>query len=145
MVTVVCQSVGVDLVVGLSSLCYTSEASFPAPGDAFKVPGPRQPKGGELLKAYELMLILRPNLEDEAREATLEKVRGIITAAGGSVDSEESWGKRRLAHEINHTEEGDYVVTLFHSDTATVAELDRVLHITDQVLRFMTVRRDDIA
>lgn len=96
------------------------------------------------MKAYELMLILRPNLEDEAREAVLEKVRGIITAAGGTVDSEEVWGKRRLAHEIDHTEEGDYQVTLLHADTATVAELDRVLHITDQVLRFMIVRRDDM-
>jgi len=140
----VCQSVGVDLVVGLSGLCYTSEASFPAPGYAFTVPGPHQPKGGELLKAYELMLILRPNLEDEARDAALEKTRGLITVDGGSVDSEESWGKRRLAHEINHTEEGDYHVIQFHATTAAVAELDRVLHITDQVLRFMIVRRDDL-
>lgn len=97
------------------------------------------------MKAYELMLILRPNLEDEARDAALEKVRGIITAAGGSIDNEESWGKRRLAHVINHVEEGDYQVILFHADAATVAELDRVLHITDQILRFMIVRRDDIA
>lgn len=96
------------------------------------------------MKAYELMLILRPNLEDEARDATLEKVRGLITADGGSVDSEESWGKRRLAHVIDHTEEGDYQVVQFHANTATVAELDRVLHITDQVLRFMIVRRDDL-
>jgi len=97
------------------------------------------------VKAYELMLIMRPNLEDEAREAVLEKVRTIITAEGGTVDSEESWGKRRLAHEIAHNEEGDYQVDLFHADPATVAELDRVLHITDQVLRFMIVRRDDLA
>lgn len=96
------------------------------------------------MKAYELMLILRPNLDDEAREAVLTKVRDIITTAGGTVDSEEVWGKRRLAHEIDHTEEGDYQVILFHSDTAAVAELDRVLHITDQVLRFMNVRRDDL-
>lgn len=97
------------------------------------------------MKAYELMLILRPNLDDEAREAVLTKVRDIITTAGGTIDSEEVWGKRRLAHEIDHTEEGDYQVILFHADTATVAELDRVLHITDQVLRFMNVRRDDLA
>lgn len=96
------------------------------------------------MKAYELMLIMRPNLDDEAREAVLEKVRGILTAEGGTVDSEEVWGKRRLAHEIAHQEEGDYQVTLFHSSTATVAELDRVLRITDQVLRFMIVRRDDL-
>jgi small subunit ribosomal protein S6 len=91
------------------------------------------------------MLIMRPNLEDEAREGVLTKVRGIVTAEGGTVDSEEVWGKRRLAHEIAHTEEGDYQVILFHAGTATVAELDRVLHITDQVLRFMIVRRDDLA
>ena len=97
------------------------------------------------MKAYELMLILRPNLDDEAREAVLTKVRDIITTAGGTIDSEEVWGKRRLAHEIDHTEEGDYQVVQFHANTATVAELDRVLHITDQVLRFMIVRRDDLA
>lgn len=96
------------------------------------------------MKAYELMLILRPNLDDEAREATLEKVRGILSAEGGTVDSEEAWGKRRLAHEIAHEEEGDYQVILFHAGTATVAELDRVLRITDQVIRFMIVRRDDL-
>lgn len=97
------------------------------------------------MKAYELMLIIRPNLDDEAREGVLEKVRTILTADGGTIDSEEVWGKRRLAHEIDHTEEGDYQVVLFHADAATVAELDRVLNITDQVLRFMVVRRDDLA
>ncbi len=97
------------------------------------------------MKAYELMCILRPTLEDEAREAVLEKIRGIVTTGGGAIDSEEAWGKRRLAHEIAHTEEGDYHVITFHADTATVAELDRVLHITDQVLRFMIVRRDDLS
>jgi small subunit ribosomal protein S6 len=91
------------------------------------------------------MLIMRPNLDDEAREAVLEKIRGILTTEGGTVDSEEAWGKRRLAYEIDHTEEGDYQVVLFHANTATVAELDRVLNITDQVLRFMVVRRDDLA
>lgn len=96
------------------------------------------------MKAYELMLIMRPNLEDEAREGVLQKVRDVITAEGGTVDSEDAWGKRRLAYEIAHNEEGDYHVILFHAGTATVAELDRVLHITDQVLRFMIVRRDDL-
>ncbi|HAL29622.1 MAG TPA: 30S ribosomal protein S6 [Coriobacteriia bacterium] len=97
------------------------------------------------MKAYELMLIMRPTLDDEAREGVLEKIRAILTADGGTIDSEEVWGKRRLAHEIDHTEEGDYQVVLFHAEAATVAELDRVLNITDQVLRFMVVRRDDLA
>ena len=97
------------------------------------------------MKAYELMLIMRPTLDDEAREGVLEKIRAILTADGGTIDSEEVWGKRRLAHEIDHTEEGDYQVVLFHAEAATVAELDRVLNITDQALRFMIVRRDDLA
>lgn len=90
------------------------------------------------------MLIVRPNLEDEARATVLDRVRNVITADGGVIDSEDSWGKRRLAYEIDHTEEGEYYVTRFHASTAAVAELDRVLHITDQVLRFMIVRRDDL-
>lgn len=97
------------------------------------------------MKAYEVMIIMRPNLDDEAREAVLDKIRGILTAEGGTVDSEEVWGKRRLAYEIDNTEEGDYQVVLFHAGTAVVAELDRVLRITGQVLRFMIVRRDDLA
>ncbi|MDO9557700.1 MAG: 30S ribosomal protein S6 [Coriobacteriia bacterium] len=95
------------------------------------------------MKAYELMLIINPTLGDEAREAVLEKTRGVIIA-DGIVDSEDAWGKRRLAFEIDGQTDGDYHVMQFHSTTAVVAELDRVLHITDQVVRFMIVRRDDI-
>ena len=95
------------------------------------------------MKAYELMLILRPNLEDEARDAVLEKIRGLITAEGGTVDSEDSWGKRRLAFEIDKLTEGDYALIDFHTAPAAIAELDRVLHITDPVVRYMLVNRED--
>lgn len=95
------------------------------------------------MKAYELMLIIDPTLDDEAREAALEKTRGVITA-DGTVDSEDAWGKRRLAFEIDSHTDGDYHVMQFHATPAVVAELDRVLRITDQIVRFMIVRRDDI-
>jgi small subunit ribosomal protein S6 len=91
------------------------------------------------------MLIIQPNLDDEAREAVLEKARALITVDGGSVESEDAWGKRKLAFEIDRTEDGDYHVILFSATTAAIAELDRVLHITDQVMRYMIVRRDDLA
>jgi small subunit ribosomal protein S6 len=96
------------------------------------------------MKAYELMLVLDPNLDEEAHAAQLEKVSGIITADGGVVDSTEAWGRRRLAYEIDNMADGDYTVVEFHATTAAVAELDRVLHITDPVVRFMIVRRDDL-
>jgi small subunit ribosomal protein S6 len=96
------------------------------------------------MKAYELMLMLDPSLDEEARAAQIEKATGIITVDGGVVDSTEAWGRRRLAYEINNLTDGDYTVVQFHAPTANVAELDRVLRITDPVVRFMIVRRDDL-
>ena len=95
------------------------------------------------MKAYELMLMLTPNLDDEAREAALEKVQSLISSNDGSVDNVDSWGKRKLAFEIDDLAEGDYVVVDLHADPASIAEIDRVLRITDSVVRFMLVRRDD--
>jgi len=91
------------------------------------------------------MLIMNPSLDDEAREAVLAKARGVITADGGVVDSEDAWGKRHLAFEIGGFTDGDYHVLMFHATTAAIAELDRVLHITDPVIRFMILRRDDLS
>jgi small subunit ribosomal protein S6 len=90
------------------------------------------------------MLVMNPSLDDEARESVLEKTRGVITADGGVVDSEDAWGKRRLAFEIDKQTDGDYLVVMFHATTTAIAELDRVLHITDPVIRFMILRRDDL-
>jgi len=95
------------------------------------------------MKAYELMFILDSTLDDEAREAALVKIRGVITA-DGTVESEDAWGKRRFAYEIDDRTEGDYYVLEFHATPAVVAELDRVLRIADTIVRFMIVRRDDI-
>lgn len=95
------------------------------------------------MKAYELMLMLSPSLDDEARGAALEKVSSVITSDGGVVDNVEEWGKRKLAFEIGKVAEGDYVVVDFHTTPASIAELDRVLRITDAVVRFMVVTRED--
>jgi len=95
------------------------------------------------MKAYELMLMLDTSLDEDARAAVLAKVNEVITAPGGVVDNVEEWGKRRLAFEIGKVTDGDYVVVDFHTAPADIAEVDRVLHITDAVMRFMVVRRDD--
>ena len=95
------------------------------------------------MKAYELLLMLDPSLEEEARAAVLDKIQGVITADGGVVDTVDGWGKRKLAFEIDKVTEGDYVLVDFHTTPAAIAELDRVLRITDPVVRFMLVRRED--
>jgi small subunit ribosomal protein S6 len=97
------------------------------------------------MKAYELMLMIDPSLDEEAQAALLERVSGVIKSDGGVVDSTEAWGRRRLAFEINNLTDADYTVVQFHAPAANVAELDRVLHITDTVVRFMIVRRDDLS
>ncbi|HET6350961.1 MAG TPA: 30S ribosomal protein S6 [Coriobacteriia bacterium] len=95
------------------------------------------------MKAYELLLLLDPSLDEETRAALLEKFQGVITADGGVVDNVDSWGKRKLAFEIGKLTEGDYALIDFHALPAAIAELDRVLHITDPVVRYMLVNRED--
>jgi small subunit ribosomal protein S6 len=87
--------------------------------------------------------MLKPSLDEESRAALLEKVQGLITADGGVVDNLDSWGKRKLAYEIEKLNEGDYALIDFHTAPGAIAELDRVLHITDAVLRYMLLHRED--
>ena len=66
-----------------------------------------------------------------------------FTIQGHTVDSVEDWGKRKLAYEIDHLTEGDYTLINFHADPSQIAELDRVLRISDAVKRHMIVARTD--
>jgi small subunit ribosomal protein S6 len=95
------------------------------------------------VKAYELLLLLDPSLDEDSRAALLDKVQGVITADGGVVDAVDSWGKRKLAFEIGKMTEGDYALIDFHAMPAAIAELDRVLRITDPVVRHMLLARED--
>jgi small subunit ribosomal protein S6 len=95
------------------------------------------------VKAYELLLLLNPTLDEDARAAVLDKIQGVITTDGGVVDNVDAWGKRKLAFEVDKLNEGDYTLIDFHTNPDAIAELDRVLHITDAVVRYMLVRRDD--
>lgn len=95
------------------------------------------------MKAYEVLLMLDPRLDDETRTATVEKAQGLVTAGGGQVDRTDDWGKRALAYEINDLKEASYVLIDFTIDPTGIAEIDRVLRITDPVVRYMIVRRED--
>ena len=95
------------------------------------------------MRGYELVVIIRPDLDDEATEAVIEKVRSMIENNGGEIAKVDKWGKRRLAYEIDDLREGFYVVVNFKGEAAVAAELDRVLKITDTVLRHMIVREGE--
>ena len=91
---------------------------------------------------YEVLYVLNPNLTEEETQAIVEKFKTLIEQ-NGTVDEMEEWGKRKLAYEINDLTDGDYTLINFHADPTQIAELDRVLRITDAVVRHMIVSRDD--
>ena len=95
------------------------------------------------MRPYELMLVIHPTLEEEALEARIGKVQEIITGRGGEIVKTDKWGKRKLAYEINDLTEGFYVVMQFQGEANIAAELERVLKITDDVIRHLLTRTDE--
>ena len=91
---------------------------------------------------YEVVYILNPNLGEEATAAMVEKFKTLVEQNGTLAEVDE-WGKRRLAYPIDDLNEGYYVLMTFSSAPAFPAELDRVLKITDNVMRSMIVCKDE--
>lgn len=93
------------------------------------------------MRGYEIMLILPPETEESSVEGVLDRVRGILAERGGELGKVDRWGRRRLAFEIERQTEGYYVVAEFTSEPEALREIDRVLSLADDVLRFkVTVR-----
>lgn len=95
------------------------------------------------MKAYELLYFVAPTLDEENRAAVMKRIETVFADGKGKVDNVDAWGKRKLAYEINGLTEGDYTLIDFHADPTIIAELDRVLRITDAVERHMVVKRSD--
>jgi small subunit ribosomal protein S6 len=89
---------------------------------------------------YELMYIINPNLSEEETAAIVEKFKALVEQ-NGTLDEMEEMGKRKLAYEINYISEGYYVLVKFTSAPAFPAELDRILGITDGVMRSLITLR----
>ena len=91
---------------------------------------------------YELMYIINPNLSEEETAAVVEKFKALVEQ-NGTLEEMEEMGKRKLAYEINYNSEGYYVLVKFTSGPEFPAELDRVLGITDGILRSLITRRPE--
>ena len=92
------------------------------------------------LQDYELVLIISPEVGDEALDTTLDNVSKFITASGGIISNVERWGKRRLAYPIKHFMEGNYVLTQFKLKPALSKELEANLRISEEVLRHLLIK-----
>ena len=93
------------------------------------------------MRKYEVVFIIRP-LEEEAINAVVEKFSKLITSNGGTIDKEDRWGKKRLAYEIKKEIEGYYVLFYVTCEPSVVDECDRVMKITDEILKHMIVRSE---
>lgn len=91
------------------------------------------------MRKYEIIFIVKV-LEDEAINAVIEKFSKLIVANGGTIDKEDRWGKKHLAYDIKKESEGFYVLFNVTSEPDCVKECDRVMKITDEVLKHMIVR-----
>jgi small subunit ribosomal protein S6 len=95
------------------------------------------------MRIYEELFIIKPDATEEEIEQVMEQLKGVISTAGGTVDKEEKWGKRRLAYRVDKHREGYYVLLQFTAAPETVKELERRLRVTDSVIKFLTVRIDE--
>ena len=94
------------------------------------------------MRAYEVMVILDPSLEERTVGPSLDKYLNVIRKDGGSVESVDIWGRRRMAYEIKKNQEGIYAVITLNAEPDSVKELDRQLTLNESVMRTKVMRPD---
>lgn len=94
------------------------------------------------MNKYELALVVSAKVEDEVRNATVEKAKEYITSLGGTITNVDEWGKKKLAYEIQKMTEGFYYFIQFDAEPGVPGELEQRLRIMDNVLRYLCVRQE---
>jgi small subunit ribosomal protein S6 len=94
-------------------------------------------------RTYELMFIVRPDMTEEDLDKLLAMLQSIVPASGGSIVKVDKMGKRRLAYTVKRFHEGIYVLLVVEGGGAVIHELERRLRVTEQVIKFLTVRTDE--
>lgn len=96
------------------------------------------------MKKYEFLYIIRPNIEEDAKKALVERFNGILTSSGAEIIESKEWGKRRLAYEINDFRDGIYQLVLAKAENAdAVNEFDRLAKISDDIIRHIVVKQEN--
>ncbi|RIP34779.1 30S ribosomal protein S6 [Staphylococcus gallinarum] len=96
------------------------------------------------MRTYEVMYIVRPNIEEDAKKAVVERFNGILATNGSEVLETKDWGKRRLAYEINDFTEGYYNIVRIQTDNNEATdEFQRLAKINDDIIRFIVIREDE--
>ena len=93
------------------------------------------------MNQYEMVVVLKPNLEEEERKSILDRLTEAVVT-NGNVGEIADWGNRKLAYEINYIKEGYYYVINYEADPSVVAEVERRARIIDQVIRYLTIKKE---
>ncbi len=89
------------------------------------------------------MYIIRPNIEEDAKKALVERFNGILTENGAEIAEVKEWGKRRLAYEINDLREGIYMIVKVASNNEAIDEFSRLARINEDILRHIVVKEEE--
>lgn len=92
------------------------------------------------MRKYEIMYIIRPNIEEEAQKSLVERFNNVLTTNGAELESVKEWGKRRLAYEINDFRDGYYMLLNVVAEPAAVQEFDRLAKISEDIIRHIVVK-----
>ena len=94
-------------------------------------------------RTYEVMFIVRPDLQEEEMDKLISNLQSQATTAGATVKSAERMGKRRLAYKVRKFQDGMYILLTVEGTGALIHELERRLRVTEPVIKFLTVRIDE--
>lgn len=95
------------------------------------------------MRAYELMVLIDPEVDDRTVEPTLEKYLEVVRSNGGTIDKVDIWGRRKMSYEIQKKAEAIYIVVNYAADPATSSELERLLKINELILRHKVTRPEE--
>ena len=94
------------------------------------------------MREYELMYIIQPAIEEEAKKALVERFDDILTSNGAEIIESKEWGKRRLAYEINDLREGFYQIVKVNAGSEAINEYTRLANINEDIIRHIAIRKD---
>ena len=95
------------------------------------------------MRKYEIIFIVRPDIEEEELNKLVTQFEGVVAGAGGKIEKVDRMGRRRLAYRVGRYQDGHYVLFLLEGTGDTVKELERRLGVTDSVIKFLAVRIDE--
>ncbi|MGR6116756.1 30S ribosomal protein S6 [Aeribacillus composti] len=95
------------------------------------------------MRKYEIMYIIRPNIEEDAKKELVERFNGILVNNGAEITEVEEWGKRRLAYEIKDFRDGIYMILNVQASPQAVEEFNRLARINEDILRHIIVKEEE--